>query len=114
MLPWTAEQQFSGTCCLTTYAANKPNLKTFPLDNKMPGAGNEYSLKYSTKVCIFLFLLPFPFSSDFSNPNEHHRQDSVLPVSKERNRFRSITWENYDPLHQKYLEIGEKITNVAY
>ncbi|EDV95063.1 GH23353 [Drosophila grimshawi] len=41
------------------------------------------------------------------NPNEHHRQDSVLPVSKERNRFRSITWENYDPLHQKYLEIGE-------
>ncbi|XP_034117843.2 neuroligin-1 isoform X1 [Drosophila albomicans] len=42
------------------------------------------------------------------NPNEHHRQDSVLPVSKERNRFRSITWENYDPLHQKYLEIGMK------
>ncbi|XP_050744712.1 neuroligin 4-like isoform X2 [Drosophila biarmipes] len=42
------------------------------------------------------------------NPNEHHRQDSSLPVSKERNRFRSITWENYDPLHQKYLEIGMK------
>uniref|UniRef100_W8BSI7 Neuroligin-4, X-linked n=1 Tax=Ceratitis capitata TaxID=7213 RepID=W8BSI7_CERCA len=42
------------------------------------------------------------------NPNEHHRQDSVLPASKERNRFRSTTWENYDPLHQKYLEIGMK------
>ncbi|ALC46886.1 CG34139 [Drosophila busckii] len=42
------------------------------------------------------------------NPNEHHRQDSVLPISKERNRFRSITWENYDPLHQKYIEIGMK------
>jgi len=41
-----------------------------------------------------------------SNPNEHHRQDSVLVASKERNRFRSITWENYDPVHQKYLEIG--------
>ncbi|XP_065354913.1 uncharacterized protein Nlg4 [Calliphora vicina] len=42
------------------------------------------------------------------NPNEHHRQDSALPASKERNRFRSITWESYDPLHQKYLEIGMK------
>lgn len=41
-----------------------------------------------------------------SNPNEHHRQDSVLPASKERNRYRSITWEEYDPVHQKYLEIG--------
>ena len=43
----------------------------------------------------------------FRNPNEHHRQDSVLAASKERNRFRSITWEQYDPIHQKYLEIGE-------
>jgi len=51
----------------------------------------------------------FPFFS--RNPNEHHRQDSSLPVSKERNRFRSITWENYDPLHQKYLEIGESEEN---
>lgn len=42
------------------------------------------------------------------NPNELHRQDSVLPASKERNRFRSINWESYDPLHQKYLEIGMK------
>ncbi|KAL5274555.1 Ces3.2 family protein [Megaselia abdita] len=42
------------------------------------------------------------------NPNEKHRQDSVLPASKERNRFRSIQWEEYDSLHQKYLEIGMK------
>lgn len=41
------------------------------------------------------------------NPNEHHRQDSVLMASKERNRYRSIVWEEYDPVHQKYLEIGE-------
>lgn len=40
------------------------------------------------------------------NPNEHHRQDSVLPASKERNRFRSVVWDEYDSLHQKYLEIG--------
>lgn len=42
------------------------------------------------------------------NPNEHHRQDSVLVASKERNRFRSIVWDEYDPVHQKYLEIGMK------
>ncbi|KAL7035670.1 hypothetical protein ACKWTF_008499 [Chironomus riparius] len=42
------------------------------------------------------------------NPNEHHRQDTVLAASKERNRFRSITWEQYDPIHQKYLEVGMK------
>lgn len=41
------------------------------------------------------------------NPNEHHRQDTVLAASKERNRFRSLTWEQYDPIHQKYLEIGK-------
>ncbi|XP_052894687.1 neuroligin-3 [Anopheles moucheti] len=42
------------------------------------------------------------------NPNEHHRQDSILAASRERNRFRSINWEEYDPVHQKYLEIGMK------
>ncbi|KAL1380674.1 hypothetical protein pipiens_014019 [Culex pipiens pipiens] len=42
------------------------------------------------------------------NPNEHHRQDSILTASKERNRFRSINWDEYDPVHQKYLEIGMK------
>lgn len=30
----------------------------------------------------------------------------MLPASKERSRFRSITWDQYDPVHQKYLEIG--------
>lgn len=50
------------------------------------------------------------FWSNFArtgNPNEHHRQDSVLMASKERNRFRSIIWDEYDSVHQKYLEIGE-------
>lgn len=54
--------------------------------------------------CDFHKLMKFSFDR---NPNEHHRQDSVLVASKERNRFRSITWENYDPVHQKYLEIGK-------
>lgn len=51
------------------------------------------------------------FWSNFArtgNPNEHHRQDSVLMASKERNRFRSIVWEEYDATHQKYLEIGRQ------
>ncbi|XP_026467212.1 neuroligin-4, X-linked [Ctenocephalides felis] len=42
------------------------------------------------------------------NPNEIKKQEQVLPVSRERNRFRSIVWEQYDPVHQKYLEIGMK------
>lgn len=42
-----------------------------------------------------------------SNPNEHHRQDTILAASKERNRFKGIVWDEYDPVHQKYLEIGE-------
>jgi len=76
---------------------------------------NSFSLKATivmknalSNVPNYLMTAHFPhFLSVSSNPNEHHRQDSSLPVSKERNRFRSITWENYDPLHQKYLEIGE-------
>lgn len=30
----------------------------------------------------------------------------MLSGSKERNRFRTIVWDEYDPVHQKYLEIG--------
>lgn len=44
----------------------------------------------------------------YRNPNEHHRQDPVLLASKERNRFRSVTWDEYDSVHQKYLEIGKQ------
>uniref|UniRef100_A0ABD2XGP8 Carboxylesterase type B domain-containing protein n=1 Tax=Trichogramma kaykai TaxID=54128 RepID=A0ABD2XGP8_9HYME len=32
----------------------------------------------------------------------------ILPASKERNRYRTLTWDQYDPVHQKYLEIGMK------
>nr|XP_022919065.1 neuroligin-4, Y-linked-like [Onthophagus taurus]XP_022919066.1 neuroligin-4, Y-linked-like [Onthophagus taurus] len=42
------------------------------------------------------------------NPNEHHKQEPVLAASRERNRFRSIIWDEYDSIHQKYLEIGMK------
>ncbi|KOB68129.1 Neuroligin-3, partial [Operophtera brumata] len=42
------------------------------------------------------------------NPNEAQRQESVLPISRERNKYKSIVWDEYDTLHQKYLEIGMK------
>lgn len=64
-----------------------------------------------TKSEVALSEALMVFWSNFArtgNPNEHHRQDSVLIASKERNRFRSIVWEEYDPVHQKYLEISIK------
>lgn len=65
-----------------------------------------------TKSEVALSEAVMIFWSNFArtgNPNEHHRQDQVLLASKERNRFRSINWEEYDPVHQKYLEIGMSI-----
>ncbi|XP_050539914.1 neuroligin-4, Y-linked-like [Daktulosphaira vitifoliae] len=40
------------------------------------------------------------------DPNDH--DDKPDSGSKERNRFRSVTWDEYDPVHQKYLEISMK------
>lgn len=63
-----------------------------------------------TKSEVALSEATMIFWSNFArtgNPNEHHRQDPVLLASKERNRFRSIVWDEYDSLHQKYLEIGK-------
>ncbi|XP_050684615.1 neuroligin-4, Y-linked-like [Leptidea sinapis] len=43
------------------------------------------------------------------NPNELQRQaEPTLPISRERNKYKSIVWDEYDTLHQKYLEIGMK------
>ncbi|XP_011501616.1 PREDICTED: neuroligin-4, X-linked-like isoform X2 [Ceratosolen solmsi marchali] len=45
------------------------------------------------------------------NPNsaEHfHGKDTLLSANREKSRFRSLTWDQYDPIHQKYLEIGMK------
>lgn len=68
------------------------------------------SLIINNEYCqqISFYRRRHPKSITNRNPNEHHRQDSVLAASKERNRFRSITWEQYDPIHQKYLEIGKR------
>ncbi|XP_058801795.1 neuroligin-4, X-linked isoform X2 [Phymastichus coffea] len=46
------------------------------------------------------------------NPNMaehlHGKADAALPASREKSRFRGLTWDQYDPVHQKYLEIGMK------
>ncbi|XP_026726552.1 neuroligin-4, Y-linked-like [Trichoplusia ni] len=54
---------------------------------------------------IMLFLANFVKTG---NPNDNARQESLLPASRERNKFRGINWEEYDSTHQKYLEIGMK------
>ncbi|KAG8276924.1 neurexin protein binding [Homalodisca vitripennis] len=40
------------------------------------------------------------------NPNMIEFQDPFLPISKEKNRFKSIVWEQYDTVHQKYMDIS--------
>lgn len=47
-----------------------------------------------------------------SNPNEYQKQESTLSVSKERNRFKGMVWEEYDAVHQKYMEISERYTYI--
>ncbi|XP_013163300.1 PREDICTED: neuroligin-4, X-linked-like [Papilio xuthus] len=54
------------------------------------------------------FILYIANFARTGNPNELQRQESILPISRERNKFKSIVWDEYDTLHQKYLEIGMK------
>lgn len=49
----------------------------------------------------------------FRNPNVFQKQETTLPISKEKNKFRSIVWDEYDPVHQKYLELGKCVFVLA-
>lgn len=40
--------------------------------------------------------------------HSHGKSEALLPASREKSRFRTLTWDQYDPVHQKYLEIGMK------
>lgn len=42
-----------------------------------------------------------------SNPNEP--QEEKLRLTKDRNRFKGITWDPYDKKQRKYLEIGSSL-----
>lgn len=43
----------------------------------------------------------------FSNPNAAEHAHGKTEASREKSRFRSLVWDQYDPVHQKYLEIGK-------
>ncbi|KAF0765868.1 neuroligin-1-like [Aphis craccivora] len=48
----------------------------------------------------------------FQDPNDH--DDKPDSGSKERNRFRSVTWDEYDPVHQKISVAFSEIRNLFY
>ncbi|XP_025425230.1 neuroligin-4, Y-linked-like [Sipha flava] len=69
---------------------------------------NHFSRNYTKAEAalsdaMILYLGNFARTGD---PNNH--DDKLDSGSKERNRFRSVTWDEYDPVHQKYLEISMK------
>ncbi|XP_024084408.1 neuroligin-4, X-linked-like [Cimex lectularius] len=73
--------------------------------------GFSHFPKNYTKSEVALSEAVIMYISNFAktgNPNDFQTKDTILAGSKERNRFRSINWEEYDPVHQKYLEIGMK------
>ncbi|XP_043469223.1 neuroligin-4, X-linked [Leptopilina heterotoma] len=76
--------------------------------------GIGYFLKNYTRAEVSLSESIIQFFANFirtGNPNaaeNYVKNDAVLPISRERSRFRNINWEQYDPVHQKYLEIGMK------
>lgn len=65
-----------------------------------------------SRVTSTLLTLQLVVSFFFRNPNSqdhsHSKAEALLPASREKSRFRSLTWDQYDPVHQKYLEIGMK------
>ncbi|KAE9535978.1 hypothetical protein AGLY_007879 [Aphis glycines] len=69
---------------------------------------NHFSRNFTKQEALLsdamiLYLGNFARTGD---PNDH--DDKPDSGSKERNRFRSVTWDEYDPVHQKYLEISMK------
>lgn len=78
-----------------------PSQETFLLRNFFNG---KVLLEIVVMVLFFNWFLAC------RDPNEHMKQEGILTGSKERNRFRNIVWEEYDAVHQKYLEIGRDIS----
>ncbi|KAG8261016.1 neurexin protein binding [Homalodisca vitripennis] len=73
--------------------------------------GFSHFPKNYTKTEVALSESVIIYLSNFvrsGSPNAFHKQEVTLAVSKEKNRFRTITWDEYDPVHQKYLEISMK------
>lgn len=74
---------------------------------------NQYAMyNFSIEILFVNHLFKTPILYLFlcyRNPNSIEIHDHFLPISKEKNRLRMIKWEQYDPVHQKYLEISKFI-----
>ncbi|KAB0798088.1 hypothetical protein PPYR_09081 [Photinus pyralis] len=66
---------------------------------------NYTKFELSLAEAVIIYIANFARTG---NPNDHSKQESGLAASREKNRFRSIVWDEYDAVHQKYLEIGMK------
>uniref|UniRef100_A0A1B6MDA4 Carboxylesterase type B domain-containing protein n=1 Tax=Graphocephala atropunctata TaxID=36148 RepID=A0A1B6MDA4_9HEMI len=68
-----------------------------------PFRSNYTSYQVALSESLMLFFGNFVRAGD---PNEYESENQFLAVTKERNRYRALTWEEYDTSHQRYLEIG--------
>ncbi|KAK6633288.1 hypothetical protein RUM44_003889 [Polyplax serrata] len=69
---------------------------------------NHFPRNY-TKSEVTLSEAVIVYISNFvrtGNPNDHQRTDGSWNT-RERSRYRNIVWDEYDSVHQKYLEMGE-------
>ncbi|KAK4880714.1 hypothetical protein RN001_008860 [Aquatica leii] len=64
---------------------------------------NYTKFELSLAEAVIIYIANFARTG---NPNDHSKQESGLAASREKNRFRSIVWDEYDSVHQKYLEIA--------
>ncbi|KYN15775.1 hypothetical protein ALC57_11996 [Trachymyrmex cornetzi] len=77
--------------------------KTHPYVPELERGEKQRGKREEKKLLIKIIL-----KNNQRNPNiiDHHgRNETLLPASREKSRFRSLSWEQYDPVHQKYLEI---------
>lgn len=88
-----------------------PLVADWPIVNLSPFT--RFAIRFLLLVFFFpsALLKSLPRTHRFlfcsRNPNPASNADALLPVSREKNRFRGITWGQYDPGHQKHLEISE-------
>ncbi|XP_063237155.1 neuroligin-2-like [Bacillus rossius redtenbacheri] len=90
----------------TAHGEELPYVFGAPLAAGLGNSPRNYTrLEAGLSEAVMLYFSNFARTG---NPNSPSRQEAVSPLSKERNRFRSIVWEEYDNVHQKYLEISLK------
>ncbi|XP_075235480.1 neuroligin-4, Y-linked-like [Lycorma delicatula] len=91
----------------TVHGEELPYLLGAPLVDGFNHFPRNYTkLEVALSEAVILFLSNF---AKTGNPNDFQKQEPMIFAgSKERNRFKNIVWDEYDPTHQKYLEISMK------